>query len=1078
MVLYIITTLLTNPEMLTDFIDLFVEENLNVLANLARFLPLGLGDVAFDVIQAAKTFILQILNPAALVGALLTGGLIPGLDASKITSGQFPIALIEGLEIILQDEVVKWATMIKAFLPGVTTGTFETFEFLAQNLMLLLGNPPLLDELFDRVAAIEPFVMDVLGPSGLIPVLIDGLLDSVVIPGLDATIITTGQFAISMIEGLEDALTAVSMNWNALVEAFFPDIQDGGQAQFNTIIQNLMSFLGGPDLANAIFDPVDAAFVFIGDLVGRAPGLLATLTGGLLTPGQEPALLRQLMDTISNIVNSDITAVQVAVNNFLTQFSPLNAINIFNQILPGQMSLIPVSQIGTVSPELLTNPGFDGSNSLSGQSVWIWDGAVGRTALGSAKANANGTTRELLSNVMYVTAGQQFNFSSWAKWTTLTAAGGSNPIRLDVAKYLNGSLVGNDTIDSFTDPPTNQATWQQLAGSYTVPAGCDSIRLRLVITDQATLGTVWFDDSSATKIGLIQKDFISGLIDDLLSLLSIETWQGFLDDITGAVVAGTGTVSAFLTRISSLTIDGLFDASQLTNIVNIVAGIPQAAVNGLTTLNIAVSQIGEIFDDLVVTPINTVVAQVQSWFGVITSFQEAIQGFFSAFIANIVGIISGVPIVGGTLAAQASAALYGAFGGLLNAFQTGISGAATAEATSDTVAAALSTSGAALGQVSQEVSGISEQLQQTVLGNSFGGPPTENTTTGFGSSWTVNQPTWVNIELASNVGYRLIPSGNSTRLVIAMHNDGPTLSDHQSGRIMFKNIMESVANVGNELIMRADSLSNPQNYIYLRFYYNQIELGYCKTGTRYFWKNFDVAPSWGVTYNLICGTKDGDYEFELFVNGVLLGTYSDTAQDSMKGSGYREGGMFFRSAPGASTEAQPASVQYWKLQDNLTNGVIGSGFRVMRTDTTGVLFAGGSGAFQIPANFYDVDPKWMSADWSWNRTTNLFTCTKAGQYNFKLNLPFLASNGLFQTSSAAWSALLAVDGQLVDYGQVIASGAIGLHTSFVGIQLEAGSTVGPVYQCGSGGALTISGGYGTQTAFEEIMSTFTGVRVQ
>lgn len=107
-------------------------------------------------------------NPAEVIANIIAS-MIPGLDASKITSGQLAQEMVSGLTTAISDLV---------------TGVNSALENLGQLIYDLWHNP--------------------------IEVLAN--LTAVMIPGLDASKITSGQYAMEMVEGLNDALSNLG-NW-------------------------------------------------------------------------------------------------------------------------------------------------------------------------------------------------------------------------------------------------------------------------------------------------------------------------------------------------------------------------------------------------------------------------------------------------------------------------------------------------------------------------------------------------------------------------------------------------------------------------------------------------------------------------------------------------------------------------------------------------------------------------------------------------------------------------------------------------------------------------------------------------
>ncbi|ORV86730.1 hypothetical protein AWC11_17025 [Mycobacterium interjectum] len=224
----------------------------------------------------------------------------------------------------------------------------------------------------------------------------------------------------------------------------------------------------------------------------------------------------------------------------IESFNPVTAV----QSWLGQL-LLPLGNLSIVQPNLQINPGFDDSNDLGDladgknwtrenldppitDGDWVWD-LIGRTADGSATVHANGVDHGLLGNVTYVDEGHTFDFDAYVSWTGLTASSGA------LALHIQTNDGTNVPIASVTSPGAT-GTWTHLSGSYTVPAGVTSIRLRLFVGSGATVGQVWFDDTNIRRTNLLQKGFIAELEDDLAALF------GFFQDLLTA--AGAGDVVA------------------------------------------------------------------------------------------------------------------------------------------------------------------------------------------------------------------------------------------------------------------------------------------------------------------------------------------------------------------------------------------------------------------------------------------------------------------------------------------------------------------------------------------------------
>lgn len=298
----------------------------------------------------------------------------------------------------------------------------------------------------------------------------------------------------------------------------------------------------GKQLLDAIVNAVLS--IISGGVLGKSAGTPSSDAGGLLgnifTNFFSALGIGDPTSTLSGSTTSfdPVTVVENFVQNLIQPLgllldggSPLNAQNLFGSISSELLSILPIGQLGNAPVELMVNSGFDGSVSMSALGHWTWDATTGHTSNGSAMATADGTTKSLFSNAIDVTAAQKLTLSAWASWAGLTYSG--SPIQLNVAKYLDGSLVGYDPIASIA-PSAGTHTWQESTGSYTVPSGVDRIRVKITVTSLATAGSVWFDDVSATKTGLIQQSWVTDLISDFTGIFGSFGGSGILSEFQNA----------------------------------------------------------------------------------------------------------------------------------------------------------------------------------------------------------------------------------------------------------------------------------------------------------------------------------------------------------------------------------------------------------------------------------------------------------------------------------------------------------------------------------------------------------------
>lgn len=336
----------------------------------------------------------------------------------------------------------------------------------------------------------------------------------------------------------------------------------------------------------------------------------------------------------------DPSAALDALANFgaLGGDSPLNGSNLFGFLSPGLFGTVPVSSISNSQPNLLGNGSFSTSAAVNGSGIWTEDATVGRTALGAAKAVADGTLKSLLSNPIGVDEGFALSATIYTRWTALVSSG--SPIKLVLRKYVGSvEVLPSTLIASISSPPSSggfangpgtTGTAGQLTGTYTVPAGVNNVRLNLVVESTATSGNVWFDDADAHNTQLLQQGWVNGLLDAFLSVWSIfggaSTSGGASSFMTSFLAAFGGAsnpagVASYFTSLfnvlgggsgSTLTDitnrflhlsagTGSFDAASLSNIINI-PNISGTKVGGLTDTggtdsNILVTA-GKILDSL------------------------------------------------------------------------------------------------------------------------------------------------------------------------------------------------------------------------------------------------------------------------------------------------------------------------------------------------------------------------------------------------------------------------------------------------------------------------------------------------
>ncbi|AET09873.1 minor tail protein [Gordonia phage GRU1] len=257
---------------------------------------------------------------------------------------------------------------------------------------------------------------------------------------------------------------------------------------------------------------------------------------------------------------------------------------------PSRLPLIPFSHIGEAYPNLLDNGSFEGPDSLAGDDDWIWDGAEGHNALGSARATADGSRKVLLSNAVAATPEQKFNLAGWVKWTGLTA--GAAALRVSAVAY-NGTAVVEESVIVNADSPGAASNWIEFTGTYQVPPTANSVRVQVEVGASATAGTVWWDDIKISKYGSLPQRFVSGLLDALGDLgdgiaAVVGRIGDFFDNITGRVGATIVDIQEWVSQLGTILSGGTVGSGILPTLSNglrnVVGGVQNFIQNIIDTI--------------------------------------------------------------------------------------------------------------------------------------------------------------------------------------------------------------------------------------------------------------------------------------------------------------------------------------------------------------------------------------------------------------------------------------------------------------------------------------------------------------
>lgn len=415
--------------------------------------------------------------------------------------------------------------------------------------------------------AAEHFLLGYIVPldsfTSVIGDIIDGWAEAL---GIDADFIDALHQLLDAVQGITNDFLGLFNSIADLFSIFGLGSDGSGFGIFGDLWHSVSMLFGGfdiqtlGDITDPIFHTLAPWVKIVAQFIDWLDQIVKGFSGGISS-------LEGVMNFISmfsplNFMSGNSTEglwgqlasfVLLPFNILLGPNSLLNAFNIFGFLNPGNIPFIPVGHIGQDQPELLGEAAFGDPESIAaGGAGWTWDGTIGRTALGSAKATANGTNRMLVSDPIYVSQDQALTISTWLIWAN-AAFSGSNHASLSINTYsgINFSdYIGTTNIANQTLIGANQPTWQQLSGQYTVPAGVTYLRFALRINNNITAGNVWFDDASCKKTGQIQQSWVSGLLDSLGGL------GDFIENVIRAILNGISIFPIFGLPIATL-IDNL-----------------------------------------------------------------------------------------------------------------------------------------------------------------------------------------------------------------------------------------------------------------------------------------------------------------------------------------------------------------------------------------------------------------------------------------------------------------------------------------------------------------------------------------
>lgn len=361
-------------------------------------------------------------------------------------------------------------------------------------------------------------------------------------------------------------------------------------------------------------------------------------------------------------------------------------------------------------------------------------------------------------------------------------------------------------------------------------------------------------------------------------------------------------------------------------------------------------------------------------------------------------------------------AVRGAFGSM----KSGVDGTVTDYASPDEVGTALDGLRASTSSNAALLADLMTDRATGVIGKRLVLTP-DGTGTGFGPGWTAGGVAAVE---RSNGVWRWIRAGSAQRYawgIVTGH--GPTDSDFQLIRMAQTTSVETPVHrgynegAGNALIARANA--DGTEFVAAVMGRTAMSLWRYASATWTMlnsWPGIIPSPGAVGTKELIAGTPTDDRQFVINYSGISR-SWTDTADVTSLGEDFRYGGIGFVSdyrASSPSSETIPGRISLVGVSDNAPTGIIGTGFRVSRTDSSTETLTLTAGESDLPDNWFDtVD--YLSADLLWDATTGVVTVLREGLYAFQWGAVLnSAASGVYATMLLARSGFADAAAHTVD----------------------------------------------------------------
>nr|WP_286142217.1 hypothetical protein [Mycobacterium sp. D16Q16] len=342
--------------------------------------------------------------------------------------------------------------------------------------------------------------------------------------------------------------------------------------------------------------------------------------------------LGDLVELLTGVEDGDLTDLgtwALGIRNALAGIDLAHPESILAAIakVAGQFfkGVIPAAWIADVAQDLTTGAGgFTDPSVVEDNPDWHFDATQsGHLSGKSIYVNADGHLYAIsVKDSFEVAPGQIVDMAASAMWQGVTAAGGSNPIRLCITPFGPDRTKLPDIVIKQIQPVAADSSWVRtsLTGSWNVPndGTVKWATVTLIVTPGATGGRVHFSNvtSAMSNLGPVLGKF-----------------RSFFDTIGGQA---NSDIAQFEQRFAAITADGKITASEILGLLGLgnIPTLPQIKIEDLST---TFNQLEDIYDGVVVTPINAFVASVKDWFGLNNNKTQKLAGNGTMAASDVTG---------------------------------------------------------------------------------------------------------------------------------------------------------------------------------------------------------------------------------------------------------------------------------------------------------------------------------------------------------------------------------------------------------------------------------------------------------